>query len=124
MSSMLPSTAKGKKLTLRSVIAVHGLGGDWEMTWSHKTTGKLWLRDFLPQQFKNVRVMSFGYDSTYILSAAVTDVNDASASLLDRLDGERQEEPARRRPIIFVAHSLGGIVVKRVSVEIFTLSDN
>lgn len=103
------------------MIAVHGLGGDWETTWTHRTTGKLWLRDFLPQQFGTVRVMSFGYDSAYILSASITDINDASASLLDRLNGERQQGSARRRPIIFVAHSLGGIVVKRVGFSRYKL---
>jgi hypothetical protein len=105
-----------------SVVAVHGLGGDWERTWTDIPSGKNWLRDFLPNQFPNSRVMSFGYDSASALSTAVSDIDDAARSLIDRLDGERQQEVAKRRPIIFVAHSLGGIVVKRVCSMISLLA--
>jgi predicted alpha/beta hydrolase family esterase len=34
--------------------------------------------------------------------------------LLDRLTGERQTPEEKSRAIIFIAHSLGGIVVKKV----------
>ena len=46
------------------------------------------------------------------MSKAVTDIDDAAATLLDRLDGERQD--GKTKPIIFISHSLGGIVVKKV----------
>ncbi len=36
--------------------------------------------------------------------------------LLNRLDGERQSKDQKIRPIIFVSHSLGGIIVKKVRV--------
>jgi len=102
-----------------SIVAVHGLGGDWEGTWTDTSgpTKKLWLRDFLPETFPNARVMSYGYDATYALSSAVSDISSAAASLIDSLYGERQEDYETRRPIIFVAHSLGGIVVKKVSSQ-------
>jgi predicted alpha/beta hydrolase family esterase len=35
--------------------------------------------------------------------------------LLDRLEGERSLPEESERPMIFVSHSLGGIVVKKVS---------
>ena len=60
--------------------------------------------------------MSYGYNSRTAFSKAVTDINDEAAMLLDRLDGERQSKDQKTRPIIFVSHSLGGIVVKKVSV--------
>ncbi|KAI9743212.1 MAG: hypothetical protein M1818_003058 [Claussenomyces sp. TS43310] len=99
------------------IVAVHGLGGDWEKTWTDTSGPKerLWLRDFLPARFPDARVMSFGYDSTFALSSSVMDITAAAASLLDYLDGARFNDHEKRRPIIFIAHSLGGIVVKRVS---------
>jgi hypothetical protein len=60
--------------------------------------------------------MSYGYNSRTAFSKAVTDINDEAAMLLDRLDGERQSKCQKTRPIIFVSHSLGGIVVKKVRV--------
>ena len=94
-------------------MAVHGLGGDWERTWTDEN-GKLWLRDFLPSQLPNARIMSYGYNSQTVFSSAVTDIDDEAAMLLDRLDGEREQREERTRPIIFISHSLGGIIVKKV----------
>jgi hypothetical protein len=76
------------------------------------------LRTFLPFQLRDVgitiRVLSFGYDSDTAFSKAVTDIDDVAAMLLDRLVGERQTPEEKSRAIIFIAHSLGGIVVKKV----------
>ena len=94
-------------------MAVHGLGGDYEDTWKD-SSGSLWLRDFIPERFPKARVWSFGYDSA-ILSKSVGDIDDVANVLVDSLDGERQGQHWERKPIIFIAHSLGGIVVKRVS---------
>ena len=103
---------------LQSIIAVHGLGGHWRTTWT-EDNGKLWLRDFLPDQLRdgeiNARIMSYGYNSDTAFSKAVTNIDDEAAMLLDRLDGERLLEKEQQRPIILVAHSLGGILAKKVS---------
>lgn len=100
---------------LLSIVAVHGLEGDWEYTWQAEN-GKVWLRDFLPNGLPSARVMSYGYNSATAFSKAVTDIDDEAAMLLDRLDGERVTPAQKQTPIIFIAHSLGGIVVKNVSV--------
>jgi predicted alpha/beta-fold hydrolase len=113
--SAAPNITLDKSADNFSIIAVHGLGGDWEKTWTDDN-GALWLRDFLPSQLPSARIMSYGYNSSTAFSKAVTDINDEAAMLLDRLDGERQNEDQKARPIIFVSHSLGGIVVKKVCV--------
>jgi hypothetical protein len=58
--------------------------------------------------------MSFGFDSNTAFTKAVTDIEDVADMLLDRLNGERQTPAEKSRPIMFIAHSLGGIIVKRV----------
>lgn len=62
----------------------------------------------------NVAVWSYGYNADTALSAAVTDLNDEAEMLLDRIKGERSTASTKARQIIFVAHSLGGILVKKV----------
>lgn len=53
---------------VHSIVAVHGLSGDWEKTWANPDTGKLWLRDFIASDDDDriacagLRVLSFGYD--------------------------------------------------------------
>src|ERR1700722_8526613 len=106
-------------LLSHSIVAVHGLGGQWDTTWTDEN-GKLWLRDFLPLDLPRARIMSYGYNAYTAFSKAVTDISDVAASLLDRLDNERQPHE-RKRPVIFISHSLGGIIVKKVAKHQFVL---
>lgn len=80
----------------------------------------MWLRDSLPTKLKasgfNCRVYSYGYDSGTALSKSTTDITDEALILLDRIKGERRSQAERDRPLIFIAHSLGGIIVKKVRV--------
>lgn len=125
-----PPTKAGRDptdCTDSSIIAVHGLGGGWQKTWTAKN-GSMWLRDFLPQQLDAVglkaRTWSYGYDSRTAFSAAVTDITDEAGMFLDRIQGERITHEDKSRRIVFVAHSLGGILVKKVrnTVLVRTLS--
>jgi hypothetical protein len=119
------------------IIAIHGLGGTAYKTWTH-ANGKLWLRDFAPNEFPGSRIYTFGYDSGYAFSKGAGTLTDFASSLLTAIQMERTtpEEvfliplkalksillclrltpmKQKRRPIIFVCHSMGGIVAKLVS---------
>jgi surfactin synthase thioesterase subunit len=61
--------------------------------------------------------MSYGYNSGTAFSRAVTNIEDEAEALLDRLDGNRELNVEKTRPILFIAHSLGGLVVKKVRSE-------
>jgi hypothetical protein len=102
-----------------SIVAVHGLGGGWDTTWTDEN-GELWLRDFLPLDLPRARIMSYGYNVHTAFSKAVTNISDVAASLLNRLDNERQPHE-RKRPIIFISHNLGGIIVKKVPKSLLVL---
>ena len=107
---------------LFSIVAVHGLNptnkkGHAEETWS--VNGKLWLKDFLPKRLPAARILLFGYNSSVIFRTSAVGVHEAAEDLLTRLDSFRRECP--ERPLLFIAYSLGGIVVKIVG-DIFLIA--
>ncbi|KAK3933802.1 hypothetical protein QBC46DRAFT_401200 [Diplogelasinospora grovesii] len=100
------------------IVAVHGLNPfdtefHAEQTWT--TEGQLWLKDFLPQRLPRARVLLFGYNSNVAFRTSVSGVREQAENLLARLKLARLEAPDR--PILFICHSLGGIVVKRALVD-------
>jgi len=125
-------------LMSRSIVAVHGLDGKREKSWTAKNNVN-WLQDLLPTDIPQARIFSWGYEAiTHSTSSIKTQtIYDHARNLVSDLCRERglTEVPqaylgtvhelnnaqTRRRPIIFVAHSLGGVVVKSVSrLEDFT----
>lgn len=68
-----------------SIVAVHGLGGHAMDTWTHPSTGKLWLRDFLPVTIPDARILTFGYASKVVGSKSVIGIMENANSLLTQL---------------------------------------
>jgi hypothetical protein len=106
--------------TTVDIVAVHGLGGHYQTTWTWFPTNPNtsspcnWLEDLLPHEFPNARIMSFGYNSAVVHSKSVGDISTFAEQLLQFLSRERFSREQKIRPIIFICHSLGGIVVKKV----------
>jgi protein SERAC1 len=104
------------------IVAVHGLNGHHEKTWkaeSEDSSGYNWLKDALNDVMGpnvQMRVMSFSYNAKLKNSKSTADIFDFADQLLECLLLARQEEGERLRPIVFICHSLGGIVFKQVSV--------
>ncbi|KAF8856809.1 hypothetical protein BDZ45DRAFT_457277 [Acephala macrosclerotiorum] len=94
------------------LVAIHGLGGHYNGTWTDANTNQNWLRDFLPEQIPQVRVMSWGYNSAVFGTPSVGNITSFAQALLNDLKGYRPKE-LEKRPLIFVCHSLGGVVFKR-----------
>jgi hypothetical protein len=65
-----------------------------------------WPRDLLPEKVPHARILTYGYD------ASQNGIFEHSQNLLEALKRLRKEKYEKRRPIIFVAHSFGGILVK------------
>ena len=83
-----------------SIVAVHGLGGHALATWTHDSTGKLWLRDFLPRTIPNARIMTFGYDSRVVGSRSVIGMMENANSLLTQLSLLRNTDKVSGIPSI------------------------
>jgi hypothetical protein len=77
-------------------------------------SGTYWPTDLLPAHCPQVRIMVWGYDSMVTRgpreAANKSGIFAQGQNLLYSLSRERTQ----RKPIIFVAHSLGGILVKEM----------
>lgn len=49
-----------------SIVFVHGLTGNRESTWTHKTGKVFWPKDLLPKDLPKARIITFGYDADII----------------------------------------------------------
>ena len=98
------------------VVAVHGLQGHAFETWEHGNH-TIWLRDLLPAELPFAYIMTFGYDSVVAFSNSVAKIEDKALELLNRLSKKRSGAGnGHPRPIVFIGHSLGGIVIKKALI--------
>ncbi|EMT73423.1 Protein SERAC1 [Fusarium odoratissimum] len=73
-----------------------------------------WPADLLPQTCKKARILTFGYDTKITkFASGPTNTNSIFSHGKDFLFSLGREN-VRDRPMIFVAHSLGGILVKEM----------
>ncbi|KAL8313074.1 hypothetical protein RB593_007337 [Gaeumannomyces tritici] len=96
------------------ICFVHGLTGNRDSTWTADGHSTPWPGTLLSQKLKNARILTYGYDA-YVLRRSVASNNrlsDHAKNFLNDLTTDRASCEARSRPLIFVAHSLGGLVCK------------
>jgi hypothetical protein len=74
-----------------SVVAVHGLGGDAIATWTHPKSKKFWLKDFLPRQIHDARIMTFGYNADAAFGQSTAEIMDHAKGLLVSMVDKREE---------------------------------
>lgn len=100
-------------------MAISGLGGHAFGSFKERNGQHMWLRDSLPYHLRwehtdrpMARVMIYGYESTVANSSSMQNLEDLATSF--REDLSRLASSGRVRPLILVAHSLGGLIVKQV----------
>lgn len=104
-----------------SVIAISGLGGHSLGSFKQRHGEHMWLRDSLPRHITDeatsqpmARIMTYGYESRLQDSESMQNIEDLAtafhSSILPLVSSPRM------KPIIFIAHSLGGLIVKQVCV--------
>ncbi|KAF7908100.1 uncharacterized protein EAF01_003855 [Botrytis porri] len=96
------------------IVAVVGLGTHAFGTFRSTTPGshEMWLRDFLPKDIRNIRVLLYGYPSTVSGGQSMEKIEDIASTFLNRLTMLRRNTSTRNRPIIFIGQSLGGLIVQ------------
>ncbi|KAH8669922.1 hypothetical protein BGZ61DRAFT_483227 [Ilyonectria robusta] len=103
------------------IIFIHGLMGHREKTWrgTDDDGRKLepWPKALLPSKIPNSRIFTFGYDAhVFNLNdqgkVSVKAIRDHAKELVASVEHERTQTNTAGRPMIFVCHSLGGLVCK------------
>ncbi|KAK3990806.1 hypothetical protein QBC44DRAFT_238553, partial [Cladorrhinum sp. PSN332] len=96
---------------------VAGLGGHHRKTWESEVDGTVWPRDLLHYHIGpdvEIRVLSFHYNTTLRGTTSKAGIREHASDLLARLYDEREDDQyANLRPLLFVGHSLGGMIIKR-----------
>ena len=131
---------------IADVVFVHGLQGHPRRTWQSKANPKsgkrprkflkpfsraeteelapddlppFWPEDMLARDFNQVRILTFGYDSKvtkeFTAPSSKNGIFQHGNSFMRAVG--RARVGCRQRPIVFVAHSLGGLVVKQALIE-------
>ncbi|KAI5785784.1 hypothetical protein EDC01DRAFT_617990, partial [Geopyxis carbonaria] len=78
-------------------------------SWRDRKTGNMWLHDFLHKDIKNVRIMTYGYDSRLdTIEDKKHTITEFVRKFIPTLHAARNS--AKNRPIIFIAHSMGGLL--------------
>ncbi|KAE8555151.1 hypothetical protein TMatcc_005261 [Talaromyces marneffei ATCC 18224] len=92
------------------IVAIHGDGGHYIDSWTHPDGQIFWLRDLLPGIIPQSRVLSFGYSAS---KSEFVPAEEICRGLLKGISEVRQDPSiARQRPIIFLAHSFGVLLLK------------
>ncbi|KAJ1322975.1 ankyrin repeat domain-containing protein 50 [Microdochium nivale] len=103
------------------IVFVHGLTGGSHNTWCRQTsTGDVyWPQDLLPkeQNMPNVRILTFGYNAEVLGNFWKPAVSNNSVmhhaeNLVGWVTQVREQSDSLERPLVFVMHSLGGLVVQ------------
>ena len=103
-------TGKEESSAIADVVFIHGLDGDAVDTWMAGGRDENYWPQWLRDQFPNIRVWSMSYSASSIKwKGNGTPLEQRAKWILDQFDLKRLGD----RPIMFVCHSLGGLLIKQ-----------
>ncbi|KAI1135696.1 hypothetical protein F5Y05DRAFT_168773 [Hypoxylon sp. FL0543] len=95
------------------IVFVPGLGAHPEESWKSEDTGFNWTTDGLVRDFPRARILLYMYESAWTGSLKVKQfMSNIAMTLLNGLSSKR-EGRVQRRPIVFIGHSMGGLVIAK-----------
>ncbi|KAL7894173.1 nacht and ankyrin domain-containing protein [Trichoderma sp. TUCIM 5745] len=109
-------------LTVSSIIAICGLGGHAFGSFKERGGEHMWLRDALPYDItaesgqRIARIMVYGHVPSFLDSDSFQILEDTGIAL--HSDLRNLVSDGSFKPIVFIAHSLGGLVVKQFLISL------
>ncbi|KAI8722427.1 DUF676 domain-containing protein [Fusarium sp. LHS14.1] len=98
------------------IVFVHGLTGNSDSTWRHENAELPWPEELLARDISDCKILKYDYNISAIHTMDNKSLRVLAADLLHELVNWRRDNESER-PIIFVVHSLGGLLVKRMLTE-------
>ncbi|OJJ85487.1 uncharacterized protein ASPGLDRAFT_45452 [Aspergillus glaucus CBS 516.65] len=94
------------------IVAIHSPNRNPIKLFMSTATGKFWLgdEDMLPRDIPNCRVLAFSYSGSDSIMAS-------AMQLVESLVHNRRLEGNIERPIMFICHSVGGIIAKQALIH-------
>ncbi|TRX88913.1 hypothetical protein FHL15_010141 [Xylaria flabelliformis] len=103
------------------ICFVHGLTGNRDSTWTAKGQIDPWPKTLLASELSSstARIFTYGYDAYTIRTGATakTRMTDHAIDFLQKVTANRAQNSALDRPLIIIAHSLGGLVSKQAILK-------
>lgn len=102
------------------IVLIHGLRGSVAYTWRQKDSDEnllssCWPKDWLPQDIKRpFRIIGLEYPS-YIFHFTGTQQSLQSRS--ERFKDQLQIAGIGKRPVLFICHSMGGLLAKKLLID-------
>ncbi|KAK0736164.1 hypothetical protein B0T21DRAFT_332435 [Apiosordaria backusii] len=119
-----PPSSSGAETHKIDIFAVHGLNPRskdisahaWD-TWRipEGPQGRLWLQEDLPRVVPDARIFLYEYDSKAVFGKDRSTFIDKATELLETVRCERDKKDTR--PILFIGHSLGGLLIKQALIN-------
>jgi pimeloyl-ACP methyl ester carboxylesterase len=98
------------------IIALTGLGGHAFGSWA-VSPAEMWLRDFLPDDTPQARILIYGYDSRIKKRSFRSILSDYTNNFILKLTDMRREGRYELRPVILIGHSLGCLIIKEALIK-------
>ncbi|KAH7171267.1 SERAC1 [Dactylonectria macrodidyma] len=100
-------------------IALPGLGYHPFTIWQHNAAADpyMWLRDSLPYEVPGTQVLLYGYDADDQTRQSRLSVEGIAVSLISHLRNIGRSSLSAK-PLVFLAHSLGGSILKQCLIEL------
>ncbi|KFA68739.1 hypothetical protein S40285_09143, partial [Stachybotrys chlorohalonatus IBT 40285] len=127
ITTLYVSPLQYHRIEILSVIALTGLGGHAFGSFKERSTDYMWIRDALTYDLTVGhaetsgigRVMIYGYGSAVEGSNSFQNIEDLATSFRDSLLAlANTTGDTTIKPIIFIAHSLGGLIVKQMLISL------
>ncbi|KAL8767846.1 MAG: hypothetical protein Q9209_005738 [Squamulea sp. 1 TL-2023] len=108
--------AESPALPLVDIVVLHGLFQSSIETLTEASSGVVWIKDLFLLHSPQSRILIYDYDRRALLrpgTGIVDPLLSLATTFLGELVAERTLTRAFRRPIVFLCHGFGGLLLKR-----------